>query len=115
MLVVAVVAVALVLAAGVGVLVRAQAARTGAQTAADLAALAAASSVAAPPGVLLDDPDSRPGAVCRLADEVAGRNGGALARCEVRPGGVVQVTVTRGSLVGVVTAVARAGPRPGRT
>lgn len=112
---VAVVAVVLVLAAGIGVLVRAQAARTGAQTAADLAALAAASSVAAPPGVLLDDPDSRPEAVCGLADQVARRNGGTLERCEVRAGGVVQVTVTRGTPVGLATAMARAGPRPGRT
>lgn len=113
-LVVAVVAVVLVLAAGVGLLVRAQSARTGAQTAADLAALAAASSIAAPRGVVLGDRQSQPGAVCGLAGEVARRNGGVLTGCEVGQDGVVQVSVTRGSLAGAATATARAGPRTAR-
>lgn len=109
-LVVGLVAVAVALAALLGVLARAQGAHLVARSAADLAALAAASVLVAPPGVVVADPAASPAASCALAGEVAARNGGTLARCTALGDGVVQVTVTHGSALGTASAVARAGP-----
>lgn len=112
-LVVGLVAVVLVLAVTVGALARGQGARAGVQTAADLAALAAATSIAVPSGVVL--PAAGPAAEpCALAGEVAGRNGADITRCAVLGGGVVEVTASRPTLTGAATATARAGPRTAR-
>lgn len=123
-LVVAVVGVVLVLAAAVGLLARAQAARSGAQGAADLGALAAAASIAVPEGVVRASdlglgrrgrsPDGSPGGPCALAVEVVGRNGAVVLGCTVLPGGVVQVAAARRTVVGTARAVARAGPASAR-
>lgn len=95
------------LVAAVGVQ-RSAEART--RTAADLAALAAASSVAAPAGVRLTA-EAVPGDhVCGLAADVAARNDGALVRCTVLDGGVVEVEV-RGPRPATRLSTARAGPR----
>ena len=81
-------------------------ARHRAASAADLAALAAASRAVA------GDP-----AACATADEVAQANGAALTTCAVGDGAVVEVTVEVGVLLGPLgtrsaSAVARAGPVP---
>jgi secretion/DNA translocation related TadE-like protein len=76
------------------------------ETAADLAALAAAVHV----------PDGKPGA-CAEAASIAGRNGGTLSTCRV-VGGDVEVSVSApiklgGLGVRTATALARAGPVAG--
>jgi hypothetical protein len=112
-LVIGLVAVVLVLAVTVGALARGQGARAGVRTAADLAALAAATSIAVPSGVVL--PAGGPAAEpCALAGEVALRNGAAITRCAVLREGVVEVTASRPALTGAATATARAGPRTAR-
>lgn len=112
-LVLGLVAVVLVLTAAVAALARGQGARVSVQTAADLAALAAAESIAIPSGVVLpsEGPATEP---CALAGDVAARNGAALTRCTVIGGGVVEVTASRPTLAGAATATARAGPRAAR-
>lgn len=89
------------------------AARQHARTAADLAALAAARTLALPDAVLLD-PGLVPSAdlACDRAATAAERNGAALSGCSVGPGTVVAVTVSRAGPFGQVNARARAGPRP---
>lgn len=99
MLVLAVIAVALALALGLGLVARAHVARVGAESAADLAALAAATALA------------RGGDACATAREVAASNGAELARCDTEGTGAVQVEVTRTvSALGRASAQARAGP-----
>ncbi|MCL3861374.1 Rv3654c family TadE-like protein [Actinotalea sp. K2] len=115
----ALVAVILVLAAGLGTLGAAQRARLGAQSAADLAALAAAGTIALPPGVTrgtaptvgTEDPAV---AACAVAAEVVARNRARLTGCEVRSGEVVELEVARDTVVGTATASARAGPASAR-
>lgn len=106
-LVVAVVAVALVLLSGAALLVGAERGRATAQSAADLAALAAAARLAHPGGGA--------GSACAVAREVATRNGVRLTGCRTRPDGVVDVTTTRSAgVVGTASASARAGPADAR-
>lgn len=94
-----VIAVALVLALGLGLVARAHAARVSAESAADLAALAAATALA------------RGGDACATAREVVVANNGTLARCDVEGTGAVQVEVNRDvPMLGRATAQARAGP-----
>lgn len=107
-LVIALVAVVFVLAAGLGVVARGHLDRARAQAAADLAALAAAGSIAVPAGVALAAPARRD--PCALAGEVAGRNAAAVDRCTVVTGGVVEVRVRAGG----AAATASAGPRSAR-
>ncbi|MDC7123485.1 histidine kinase [Cellulomonas fimi] len=96
----AVVAVALVLAAFLGVVASARAGRLQAQTAADLAALAAASALRAG------------GDACATARLVAERNGASVSACTDEGNGVVRVGAQRRTGVGTALAEARAGPRP---
>lgn len=105
-LVVALLAVAAALVAAVAILAGAHTARADAQTAADLAALAAAQRHAV----------ARSGA-CETGSEAATRNGGRLTRCIVADDGSVTVSVERdgGGASGAfgarsVEATARAGP-----
>jgi secretion/DNA translocation related TadE-like protein len=98
-LLLAVVGVLAVVAAAIGLLAAAQGARGRAQTAADLAALAAASAWRDGWG----DP-------CGVAAVAVRRNGARLTDCEALPGGVVEVAVSVGSPAGAATAHARAGP-----
>lgn len=113
-LVVGLVAVVLVLAAALGVLVRAQSTRSAARAAADLAALAAAGSIDVPPGVVLAPGLTGRTELCDLAGRVVERNAAVMSRCVVLPDGVVQITARRSAGVGVATATARAGPAAAR-
>jgi secretion/DNA translocation related TadE-like protein len=105
-LVIGLVATMLALLAVTGALVRAEAARAGAQTAADLAALAAASQLVHAGGGAA--------AACPVAADVAGRNGARLTGCRVEGDGVVRVRTARPGGVGTATATARAGPAAAR-
>ena len=95
----------LALVGGATVLVGAAAvARHRAESAADLAALAAARSA------VIGDP-----VACAVAQRVADRNGARITGCRVRPGTVVEVTVSVPVRLGGIgtreaTARARAGP-----
>ena len=103
----AVMAVVVVLAAGLGTLALAQGARGTARTGADLAALAAAGSLSLPVGL-----EPAPGSAadaCALAAEVGRRNGAEITDCRV-DGDVVTVAAERATALGVARAVARAGP-----
>lgn len=91
------VAVALVLAAGLAGLAAAANARATAQAAADLAAVAAAAA-AADPAVSIQP--------CARAAEVVRRNGAVLTACDVRPGSHVWVRAA----VRRASAEALAGP-----
>ncbi|SFF22443.1 helicase/secretion neighborhood TadE-like protein [Flavimobilis marinus] len=98
-LVLAVIAVALALALGLGLVARAHVARVGAESAADLAALAAATALA------------RGGDACATARDVATSNGAEIVRCDTEGTGAVQVEVSRDvPMLGRATAQARAGP-----
>ncbi|MBO1753056.1 histidine kinase [Actinotalea sp. BY-33] len=116
-LVLALVAVVILLSASVAVLGRAQAAGASAQTAADLAALAAAASIAVPTGMVLA-PEARSAAGgergCALAAPVAERNGAAVLACEEQGGGVVAVEVGAPGPMGQATGRAVAGPPSAR-
>lgn len=92
---------------GVGTAVTARAA---AQSAADLAALAAGDVLAL--ALVLGGESGEPGesAACDRADEVARQNGGTLESCTHEGHGVVVVQVARQSSVGPARAAARAGP-----
>ena len=103
-LLLALVAVALLVAAMLGLLASAQLARGRAQSAADLGALAGAASMLA----------GRPGDPCTAATEVVRRNGGRLASCVDEGGGVLTVRVVVASRTGSATASARAGPASAR-
>lgn len=85
--------------------------RSGARTAADLAALAAAHELVLPAGLVLASASGPSDAACRTARAVAQRNGAAVTRCAVADGGVVAVTAQVPSPFGEAVAVARAGPR----
>ena len=82
--------------------------------AADLAALAAATRLQRVALFGADDESGTvPGAAaCPLADSVASRNGARLRSCEPGVAGTVSVEVAADGPVGIVTARARAGPRP---
>jgi len=98
-LVLAVVGVLTLVAVVLGLLAAAQGARGRAQSAADLAALAAA-------GAWRDgwgDP-------CAVAAVVVRRNGARLADCDALAGGIVTVEATYPSPVGAAVAHSRAGP-----
>ena len=103
-----------VLAALLGLLAGSILAGDRAHAAADLAALAAAARLQRV--ALLgaeDEPGSAVGAeACPLADAVASRNGARLRSCEPGAAGTVIVEVAADGPVGIVTARARAGPRP---
>ncbi len=111
----AVVVLALTMALALAALVRVHAVRSSLRAAADLAALAAADSLAIPPGVVLA-PDVRrePSGACALAEQVAGRNAADLTGCTAGPDGVVLVEVARGTPWGTARATARAGPAAAR-
>jgi secretion/DNA translocation related TadE-like protein len=102
-----VVAVVVVLAAGLGLLVSAQLARGRAQAAADLAALAAADELRGGPAGLGAAVGGSP---CGVAGAVAERNGGRLISCRAEGLGVVRVQVAVGGRAGTASADARAGP-----
>lgn len=110
-LILALVAVVLVLAGALALLTGAQIARGRAQTAADLAALAGAEVISAPPGMALATEalvDARP---CDLARDVVGRNGARITTCQVIGGRVVEVGAeVPAAGLGPATGVARAGP-----
>lgn len=113
-LVLAVVAVLLTAAGVLAVTVRAHAAALSARAAADLAALAAARTVALPEGIVLavgvaPDGDT----ACARAETVARRNAAAVTSCAVDRAGVVTVSV-RGGGPWSASATARAGPRSAR-
>lgn len=103
-LLLALVAVALVVAALLGLLASAQLARGRAQTAADLGALAGASGMLA----------GRPGDPCAAVGEVVRRNGGTLGSCADEGAGVLTVRVVVVSATASATAWARAGPASAR-
>ena len=117
-LVIALLAVAVVLAAAVGTLGRAQVARGRSQAAADLAALAAAQAVALPPGLTATPDALRAADPCPRAAATAERNGARVTSCTVAPDGVVAVTVGvdggRGPVPQTASARARAGPASAR-
>lgn len=117
-LVVALLAVAVVLAAALGTLGRAQVARGRAQAAADLAALAAAGAVAVPPGVPVAPAAIEAADPCGRAVATAERNGARVTSCAAGADGVVSVRVSvdggRGPLALTATARARAGPASAR-
>lgn len=75
-----------------------------AAAAADLAALAAADAAR---GITAGEP-------CRIADEVARRNGARLLSCSEGAGGTVLVRtgISMGTVPGTATGSARAGPPP---
>lgn len=104
-LVLALVAVALVVAAMLGLLGSAQLGRGRAQTAADLGALAGASRLLA---------GGSPGDPCPVAAEVVRRNGARLTSCTDEGAGVVTVRVVVRGAAGSATASARAGPTSAR-
>lgn len=100
-LLLAIVGVLGLVAVVLGLLAAAQNARGRAQSAADLAALAAASAWRDGWG----DP-------CAVAAEAVRRNGGRLVACDALAGGVVTVVAAARSPAGAATADARAGPVP---
>lgn len=107
--VVAVVGLLGLMLAGVG---SAVGARSLAQAAADLAALAAGDVLAVHFALQSVDAQSAD-AVCGRAREVAERNGARLEGCVTEPGAVVVVRVSRQSPLGRADAAARAGPGRG--
>ena len=104
-LMVGLVAVVLALFVAISLLGRAQSARGAAQTAADLAALAAAQQ--------LVDGGAGPTVACGTAREVVAANGAVLTGCSLLGHGVVRVTCERSGGLGAARASARAGPSLG--
>ena len=98
------VCVVVLMAALLGVLASAQAARGRAQSAADLAALAGASSLLPVGG---GDP-------CGIAAQTVTRNGGRMVGCDDEGNGVLRVRVVVPTRLGVAAAEARAGPTSAR-
>lgn len=86
-------------------------ARAVAQSAADLAALAAADTLAL--GAVVDDLGAT--SACDRAVQVAERHGATLEACEPEPGAVVVVRVSRATPFGPAWAAARAGPATARS
>jgi secretion/DNA translocation related TadE-like protein len=110
-LVLALVAVVLVLAGALGLLTGAQSARGRAQTAADLAALAAAEVISAPRGMVFAAEALAEAHPCELAGDVVGRNGARMVTCRVIGGRVVEVVAAVPVPgLGSASGVARAGP-----
>ena len=109
-LVVGLVAAVLVLVAGLGLVATGYLARSRAQTAADMAALAAADAVAAPPGVRVGREAQAAADPCGRARETAARNAAVLTGCNLQPDGVVSVRVRAEHPVASVFARAEAGP-----
>jgi secretion/DNA translocation related TadE-like protein len=109
-LVIGLVAVAVVLAGGLALVAAGYLARSRAQTGADLAALAAAGALSAPPGVRVAPEAQAAADPCGRAREAATRNGVLLTGCDVRPDGVVAVRVRAEHPVGPADARAEAGP-----
>ena len=103
-LLLALVAVALVVAAMLGLLASAQLARGRAQSAADLGALAGAARLLA----------GHAGDPCATAAQVVRRNHAALSSCTDEGAGVVTVEVVVEGAAGSATASARAGPASAR-
>ena len=103
-LLLALVAVALVVAAMLGLLASAQLGRGRAQTAADLGALAGAARLLA----------GQPGDPCPTVAEVVRRNRVSLWSCTDEGAGVVTVRVVVRGPAGSATASARAGPTSAR-
>ena len=103
----AVAAVLVVLAVGLGLHVQATIAHTRAQLVADLSALAAAREAQRAAF-------GEPGAVdpCARAGEVAAHNGGVVVRCGAGAGGRVAIEATVAVPLGTARAHALAGPRP---
>jgi secretion/DNA translocation related TadE-like protein len=107
-LLIGVVAVVLLCVVALAALGGAQQARSSAQAAADLGALAGASAL-------------RLGVdACATTEQTVVRHGAVLERCDVEAGGVVSVAVTRragpvSGLAGVAEAKARAGPASARS
>lgn len=106
------VAVVCALMVGIALLGRAQCARTTAQTAADLAALAAAQDVRDASSGQFGLGSGVSGAPCEVARQVARANDSSLTGCWLLDGGVVRVTTARPGGLGAATASARAGPAP---
>lgn len=106
MLTLAVAGALVVLAAGLGLFVRASVAHARAQVVADLSALAAAREAQraafGEPGTV--DP-------CARATEVAVHNGGVVVGCAERPLGRVAVDAAVPTSLGTTRARALAGPR----
>ena len=100
-LLLSVVLVGLLVAAGLGAVASAHAARGRAQAAADLAALAGATALRRHTA---DE-------ACRLAGEAARRNGAELRACHDEPVRVLVVEVAASGAGMVAVASARAGPR----
>ena len=96
----------------IALLGRAQCARSTAQTAADLAALAAAQDVRDASGGQVEAGTGVRGAPCAVARQIASANGSSLTGCWLLDGGVVRVTTLRPGGLGAATASARAGPAP---
>lgn len=109
-LVVGLVAAIAVLAIALGAVGGVLDARGHAQTAADLAALAAAGAVSVPPGLDLAEEAERAADPCGRAEETVVRNAGRLTGCSVGPQGVVTVTVLVPHRLAPATARAVAGP-----
>lgn len=103
-LLLALVAVALVVAAMLGLLASAQLGRGRAQTAADLGALAGAARLLT----------GQPGDPCATVAEVVRRNRARLSSCTDEGAGVVTVRVVVRGAAGAATASARAGPTSAR-
>jgi len=110
-LVLAMLGVVVVLGLALGSLGAARVARAGAQSAADLAALAAADQLAL--GRVLGTSDVE--GACARAREVAVRNGASVESCAHEGGGVVVVRVARVTSFGPARAAARAGPASARS
>lgn len=107
-LVIGLVGVVVALTAVLGLVAAAHRGRVVAQAGADLGALAAAGSLALPPGfVRAGGPDVDP---CALAAEAAARNGARVTECDARPAGDVVVRTAVTTPVGTAVAAARAGP-----
>jgi len=125
-LVLALVAVAATGLLMVSLLTSAQAGRSSAQAAADLAALAVAEQIAeglagTGGGASEEDADgSSPvagallAAACSVGRSTAEANGCLLTSCDGLGAGVVEVTTSRRTAAGVARAVARAGPETAR-
>ncbi|MGN8244850.1 Rv3654c family TadE-like protein [Cellulomonas soli] len=102
--VLALIAVVLVLGAGLGLLAGAHGAAGRAQAAADLAALAGASTL----------PRSGLEVACGIAEETAARNGARATGCVEDEPDVLRVTVSLGTVTGAAVRAARAGPASAR-
>lgn len=108
-LVIGLVAVVALLALSLGTVAVGYQARSRAQTAADLAALAGANALDVPRGVEVAEDARLTTAPCARAGEAAHRNGARVVACRAAVRGVLSVTVRLAHPSGV-RAQARAGP-----